>query len=262
VLDEGSLSAVPSNEIVRAYWEQEPCGTDPAVVGNLAPHTREWFEEVERFRYDVEGYIHSVAQFTRHHGQTILEVGVGAGTDHLQWARAGCQCYGVDLTDAAIETTRERLALYGLESDLRRIDAESLPFPSDRFDVVYSWGVIHHSAHPDRMVAEIRRVLKPGGEFIGMMYGRHSVIALRFWVRHALLKGRPWQSIADVIGKHVESRGTKAYTVAELRELFAAFATFSAKPVITVADTSDWPRVISRFFPDDWGWFITLRAHK
>ena len=127
--DETSLSVVPSNENVREYWEQEPCGTDRAVVGNLAPHTREWFEEVERFRSDVEGYIHSVAQFTRHHGQTILEVGVGAGTDHLQWARAGCHCHGVDLTDAAIETTRERLALYGLESDLRRIDAESLPFP-------------------------------------------------------------------------------------------------------------------------------------
>jgi ubiquinone/menaquinone biosynthesis C-methylase UbiE len=253
---------VTTNQKVRDYWEQEPCGTDRAVVGDLTPQTREWFDEVERFRYDVEPYIHSVAQFTRHRGRTILEVGVGAGTDHLQWARAGCRCHGVDLTDAAIETTRARLALYGLESDLRRMDAESLPFESDQFDVVYSWGVIHHSAHPDRIIAEIHRVLKPGGQFIGMMYGRHSVIALRFWVRHALMKARPWRSIGDVIGTHVESPGTKAYTVAELRTLFAAFTTFAARPVITAADTADWPRMISRFFPDDWGWFITLRAGK
>jgi SAM-dependent methyltransferase len=251
-----------SNQNVRAYWEQEPCGTDRAVVGDLPARTREWFEEVERFRYEVEPFIHSVAQFTRHRGKSLLEVGVGAGTDHLQWARAGCECHGVDLTDAAIETTRARLGLYGLESDLRRIDAESLPFESDRFDVVYSWGVIHHSAQPERMIAEIHRVLKPGGRFIGMMYGRHSVIAMRFWVRHALLKGRPWRSLRDVIASHVESPGTKAYTVGELREMFAAFGACTATPILTAPDTADWPKMISRFFPDDWGWFIALDARK
>lgn len=251
-----------TNADVRAHWEQEPCGTDRAVVGDLPARSREWFEEVERFRYEVEGYIHSVAQFTRHHGKTILEVGVGAGTDHLQWARAGCRCYGVDLTDAAIETTRARLAFYGLQSDLRRVDAESLPFETGTFDLVYSWGVIHHSARPDRIIAEIHRVLKPGGLFVGMMYGRRSVMALRFWVRYALLRGRPWRSVSDVLSAHVESPGTKAYRVRELRTLFAAFRTVAAKPVITAADTSDWPRWISRFFPDDWGWFITLSAEK
>ena len=143
------------NPDVRAYWEQEPCGTDRAVVGDLHKHSREWYEEVERFRYEVEPFIHSVAQFTRHRGKRILEIGVGAGTDHLQWARAGCDCFGVDLTDAGIETTKERLALYGLASTLQRVDAETLPFDDGFFDLVYSWGVIHHSAHPDRILAEI-----------------------------------------------------------------------------------------------------------
>ena len=251
-----------SNTEVRTYWEQEPCGTSPDVVGETQARSREWFEQVEAFRYQAEPYIHSVAQFTRHRGKTILEVGVGAGTDHLQWARAGCRCFGVDLTDAAIATTRAHLAVYGLESNLQRIDAESLPFEDERFDLVYSWGVIHHTASPERIIAEIHRVLKPGGRFIGMMYGRHSVTALRFWVRHALLRGRPWRSVADVIAAHVESAGTKAYTVRELRQLFASFRACSAKPVITVADTSDWPAWISRFFPDEWGWFMTLSAEK
>src|SRR5947207_5141764 len=88
-------ASMTANERVREYWEQEACGTDRAVVGDLRPHTREWFEEVERCRYDVEPFIHSMAQFTRHHGRAVLEVGVGAGTDHLQWARAGCHCHGV-----------------------------------------------------------------------------------------------------------------------------------------------------------------------
>ncbi len=250
------------NVDVREYWEREPCGTDRAVVADLPPRTREWFEEVERFRYAVEPFIFSLAQFTRHRGKSVLEVGVGAGTDHLQWARAGCVCAGVDLTDAAIDTTRERLRLYGFDSDLRRVDAETLPFPDATFDIVYSWGVIHHSARPEAIVAEIHRVLRPGGLFLGMMYGRHSVIALRFWVRHALLTGRPWRSLTDVIANHVESPGTKAYTVGELRKMFSAFSAVSAEPTITAPDRADWPRAISRFFPDAWGWFIMLRARK
>ncbi len=254
------MSANNANDIVRAYWEPEPCGTDRAVVGDLPSRTLEWFEEIERFRYQAEPYIHSVAQFTRHRGKTILEVGVGAGTDHLQWARAGCRCYGVDLTDNAIETTRARLALYGLSSELRRVDAETLPFPSATFDIVYSWGVIHHSAHPAEIIAEIHRVLKPGGVFVGMMYGRRSVTALRFWLRFALGRGQPWRTFREVTATHVESAGTQAYTVSELERMFSVFAAFSAQPILTINDTAGWPRWLSQFFPAAWGWFIALRA--
>ncbi len=251
-----------SNAEVRSFWEQEPCGTSRGVVGDLALHSREWFEEVERYRYRVEPFIPRVAQFMRHQGKTILEVGVGAGTDHLQWARAGCRCHGVDLTAAAIETARQHLALYGFESDLRRLDAETLPFDDDQFDVVYSWGVIHHSERPERIIREIHRVLKPGGLFIGMMYGRYSIHAIRTWADEALLKGRPWRTISEVIAAHVESVGTKSYTVPELRQLFASFSTFTAKPVLALHELNGWPSWISRFFPDDWGWFITLTGEK
>jgi ubiquinone/menaquinone biosynthesis C-methylase UbiE len=253
---------VSLNTDVRAYWEQEPCGTDKAVVGDRPALTKEWFEEVERFRYQVEPFIHSVAQFTRHRGKRILEVGVGAGTDHLQWARAGCDCYGVDLTDAAIETTRARFALYGLESKLQRMDAERLPFSDGFFDLVYSWGVIHHSEHPDRIIAEIHRVLRPGGTFIGMLYGRRSVTVLHVWLRHALRAGRPRRSFAEVVWHHVESLGTKAYTERELRQLFGAFQTVQTTPILTVNDRAGFPRWVSQFLPARWGWFIAVHAMK
>lgn len=250
------------NEQVRSFWEQEPCGTGEDIVGPLPPLSREWFERIEAHRYAVEPFIHSVAQFTCHRGKRILEVGVGAGTDHLQWARAGCECHGVDLTQAAIDTTRARLELYGLSSNLQRLDAETLPFPDGAFDIVYSWGVVHHSERPESILGEIRRVLRPGGLFIGMIYGRRSLQAFKLWVRHGLLKGRPWRSLADVVWVHVESVGTKAYTVAEARALLAAFSEAEAAPVLTTYDTSRFPRWLARFFPDDWGWFITLRARK
>jgi len=250
------------NEAVRSYWEPEPCGTNPVLIGDLPQQTREWFERIEEHRYQVEPFIHSVAQFTRWHGKKILEIGVGAGTDHLQWARAGAECYGVDLTEAAIETTKARLALYGFASNLQRLDAEELPFADESFDLVYSWGVIHHSEHPEQIIREIRRVLKPGGVFIGMMYGRHSPAVFKVWMKYALLKGKPWRSFADVIWHHVESIGTKAYKVSELRELFCEFSSLTAQPQITPYDTDKWPTWLSKYFPDSWGWFITLRAVK
>lgn len=250
------------NEAVRKYWEQNPCGTGPTIVAEVPERTRDWFERIEDHRYKMEPFIHSVAQFTRYHGKKILEVGVGAGTDLLQWARAGARCYGVDLTEAAIELTKAHLALYGFDCELRRADAEVLPFPHESFDLVYSWGVIHHATHPERIVQEIRRVLKPGGVFIGMVYGRRSVVAFKLWVRHAFLKGKPWRRLSDIISHHMESIGTKAYTLPELRRLFSEFTTFVAEPIITPYDLNRWPRWLRKFVPDSWGWFITLRAVK
>lgn len=250
------------NEQVRLYWEREPCGTSPQLTRGCAEGSLEWFRQIEEHRYRIEPFIHAIAQFTRFRGQRMLEVGVGAGTDHLQWARAGLECHGVDLTDAGIATTRRHLAYYGLSSDLRRADAEHLPFADGLFDLVYSWGVIHHSQSPEKVIREIHRVLKPGGCFVGMLYGRHSILALKKWLRHALLAGRPWRSVEDVIWHHVESAGTKSYTQTELRRLFAEFSRVELLPVITPHDTSHCPQWVSKFFPDDWGWFIGVRATR
>lgn len=250
------------NDEVRSYWEKEACGTQKVVVGEIERFSREWFEKVENHRYQVEPFIHSVAQFTRYYGKKVLEVGVGAGTDHLQWARAGLDCYGVDLTDEAIETTRRRLEIYGLSSNLQRIDAESLPFDDNFFDLVYSWGVIHHSDKPEKIITEIHRVLKPGGIFIGMMYGRNSLASLKMWISYALLKGKPWRSFADVIWNHMESIGTKAYTVPELKRLFSVFREFNGSPITTPAELNNLPKWIGRLIPSSWGFFISIKAQK
>ncbi len=250
-------------EEVKAYWEQVPCGTDAYIVGKTQPLSREWFEAVEEYRYAVEPFIHSVAQFTRYRGKRVLEIGVGAGTDHLQWARAGADLYGVDLTDAAIHITRKRLETHGLTSNVQRLSAESLPFEDGFFDVVYSWGVIHHSEHPERIFSEIIRVLKPRtGEFVGMLYQRPSLTTLRVWLKHAVLKGRPWRSFRDVLFHHVESLGTKAYSVSEVQSLLAGFSKVDVIPILTVGDTHDLPNWIISRLPPTWGWFLGIRAKR
>lgn len=250
------------NDTVQSFWEQGPCGTESSITDDAKQGSPEWFQRIEDHRYAIEPMIHAIAQFTRHHGKKILEVGVGAGTDHLQWARAGADCHGVDLTKAAIETTKQHLVTYGFQSKLSHIDAEKLPFPDETFDVVYSWGVIHHSERPEAIINEIRRVLKKDGLFIGMMYGRHSLAVFKVWLRYALFAWKPWRSFKDVIWHHVESLGTKAYTINELKSMFSQFQEFSAKPWLTVYDTRKFPRCLVQFFPDRWGWFISLRAKK
>ena len=201
---------------VAQYWNRESCG---AGVTSEPKHTRAYFEEIEAYRYRVEPEIFAFAQFTRHHGERLLEVGVGAGSDFLQWVRAGTAAHGLDLTQEAVDNVRRRLAVYGLRADVTRADAEALPYADDSFDIIYSWGVIHHSPDTERAFAELVRCTRPGGTIKLMVYNRLSLHAFYTWVRHALLRGRPLRSFSEVLFHHMESIGTKAYSRAEIKAM-------------------------------------------
>jgi hypothetical protein len=95
-----------------------------------------------------------------------------------------------------------------------------------------------------------------------MMYGRHSLVAVRLWITHALLKGRPFRSVRDVVWNHMESLGTKAYTHAELKTMFRVFREIEILPILTKYDIAGWPNWLTRFIPKDWGWFIGITAIK
>jgi ubiquinone/menaquinone biosynthesis C-methylase UbiE len=201
---------------VHEYWTRKSCGSG---VSSARKYSREYFEEIEQYRYEIEPEIFSFAQFTRYRGQKVLEVGVGAGTDFVQWTRAGAVAHGVDLTEEAIEHVRRRLDCYGLEAVVQVADAERLPFPDESFDLVYSWGVIHHSPDMERAFGELARCARRGGTIKVMIYHRHSLHVLYWWFRYALLRGRPFRTFADVMFHHQESLGTRAFTRAEIREL-------------------------------------------
>lgn len=202
---------------VRDYWNRASCGTEHTQQEKFSPA---YFDEIEEFRYRIEPEIFSFAQFTRFHGKKVLEVGVGAGTDFTQWVRAGALAHGVDLTQEALENVERRLKLYGLQAaDLRVADAERLPYEDNRFDLVYSWGVIHHSPDTVRCLDELIRVAKPGGTIKVMIYHRYALFAFYRWVLAALFKGKPWRSLADVIFYDQESVGTKAYTFGEVKKI-------------------------------------------
>jgi SAM-dependent methyltransferase len=212
-------AAVQLKAQVRGYWNRQSCDTDQA---RSEKHSREYFEEIEGWRYADQPFIHSFAQFTRYHGLRVLEVGFGAGTDFIQWVRAGARVSGVDLTEEALENLTHRLRVYGLPAPERIevSDAEHLPFPSESFDLGYSFGVLHHTPDTEGAIRELVRVVRPGGQLKIMLYNRWSIFAFNLWARHALLRGRPWKSLRWALWHHMESLGTKGYTRGELRRIF------------------------------------------
>ena len=249
------------NEKVRDFWEEEACGTSSELIAEKEQFSKSWYEEIEQYRYSVEPFIHSIAQFSRHKGKRVLEIGVGAGTDHLNWARAGTDLYGVDLTDRGIETTSKRLKLYDCKSNLKRVDAEELPFEDNYFDVVYSWGVIHHSENTEEIISEILRVLKPGGVFLGMIYHRRSIHALNLWIKNGLLRGRPWRSFKYILYHFNESFASKAYTFNEAKKLFSSFGSCKITPFLTLADLRFFKK-FGNFLPNKLGFYLGLEVHK
>ena len=211
-------------ERVRQYWELASCGTDAGVAEQ---RSKEWYEEIERARYSIEPFIKDFADFAGHKDRTVLEIGVGAGTDFVQWNRAGAVAHGVDLTNEAIENTSRRLALEGLQpASLRQADAANLPFPSDSFDCVYSWGVLHHAIDTTRCVREAFRVVKPGGLLKVMLYNRQSLFARYLWLRHGLPRGK---SQAWAVGHFLESEGTTAHTPADVAQMLAGLPVASLR---------------------------------
>jgi SAM-dependent methyltransferase len=104
----------------------------------------------------------------------VLEIGCGLGTDGAQFAKAGADYVGIDLTDAAVDLTRRRFQISQLCGKFLTADAEQLDFADNSFDIVYSHGVLHHTPDTSGAVREIHRVLRPGGRAIVMLYHRDS----------------------------------------------------------------------------------------
>jgi ubiquinone/menaquinone biosynthesis C-methylase UbiE len=158
-------------------WTKDPCGFSGAQGVEVG--TKAFYERVDANRYDEYGsWMKTRFEFTRFAGKRLLEVGFGIGTDLFQFASAGALVSGVDLSPTHLRIASQRFALYGIPADLRLADAENLPFEDGTFDVVYTFGVIHHTPDTQKAVEEIHRVLKPDGRAIIGVYHKYSAFFL------------------------------------------------------------------------------------
>ncbi len=218
---------------VRKFWDAGSCGEVYAEGLTI----EERFRRHAEARYRLEPYIRGFARFEEGTGRDVLEIGVGMGADHLEWAKSGpSRLAGVDLTPRAVAWTTQRLATYGFASEVKEADAERLPFPDDSFGIVYSWGVLHHVPDTPRAFREAYRVLRPGGTIRAMIYHRPSIVGLMLWARYGLATGHPARSLTDIYARHLESNGTKGYTVAEARRLVTPFGASEIRSAVSFGD--------------------------
>lgn len=185
----GTITGLTSVDDVRAFWNTEACGTH---FIRQYQDDRDFFAQYRAFRYRTEWHIPAFAAFAQGAGRDVLEIGCGNGVDGLMFARHGARYTGIDLTAEAVDASRRHFAVEGVEGAFRQENCEKLGFADASFDVVYSFGVLHHTPHPAQAIREVHRVLRPGGVARVMLYHRHSfnhyVRILGFMRARALLE--------------------------------------------------------------------------
>jgi SAM-dependent methyltransferase len=216
-------------EAIR-QWSNDPCGA--VAAGPLPPGSAEFFQRIEADRYErYAPWMRAVFPFAASRGLRVLEVGCGLGTDLLQFARGGARCVAVDLSPVHLDLAQRRFAREGLAAGLARADCERLPVAAASVDLVYSFGVLHHTPDTAAAVAEIHRALRPGGTAWISLYHRHSAY---FWLALLLRRGvlagelprRGWRGLLAQVEyrEHSDARPlVKTYTRAGVRRLFRAF---------------------------------------
>jgi ubiquinone/menaquinone biosynthesis C-methylase UbiE len=197
----------PTAADVRAYWNQH---IHDLEISREPAGTPGFFADLDQYHFEKLHHLLRLVNFEAYRGKRVLDVGCGAGTDLVRFARAGARASGVDLSAAAIELARANVAQQGLEADLREADAAHLPYPDETFDLVFAHGVVQYSADPARVIEECWRVLKPGGEAIVQAYNRVS------WL-NALSK------LMKVPLEHEGAPVLEKYTAAELRRMLSRF---------------------------------------
>ena len=263
-------------QVVLDFWNEASCGERLLLDASDKPGYGTQMEK----RYSLEPFVEGFARFEASRELHVLEIGVGQGADHQRFAQAGARLTGIDLTERAVKHTRRWFELFGLKSDLRVGDAESLQFVDETFDVVYSWGVLHHSPDTARAIDEVWRVLRHGGVATVMIYHKHSLVGYMLWLRYGMLAGKPWRSLSDIYANHLESPGTKAYTLDEARTLFRKFSDVRISTVLTHGDLLEsaagqrhrswllflakctWPRPLLRSVMPRHGLFMLIEARK
>lgn len=158
---------------VRDYWNARPCNIrhSRATIG-----TPEYFDQVEARKYLVEPHIPAFADFAHWQGKRVLEIGCGIGTDAVNFARAGADYTAIELSQASLDLAQQRFDVFGLTGTFYLGNAEDVGsiIPWQRFDLVYSFGVIHHTPDPQRVIDSVACYMGQDSEFKLMMYATHS----------------------------------------------------------------------------------------
>jgi ubiquinone/menaquinone biosynthesis C-methylase UbiE len=201
-------------EAIREYWNER---IHDLAIAKHPVGTSEFFDELGEYRFDKLRYLQKVVNFNGYAGKTILEIGCGVGLDLALFAKGGAKVTGVDLSTTAINLAKQNFSQRNLPGEFKVMNGEALEFPDDSFDVVYVHGVLQYTDDAFKMASEALRVLKPGGQFIGMVYNR-----------------RGWLNVMSKFFKveleHEDAPVLEKYTIGEFKKMLSGFSKVKIVP--------------------------------
>lgn len=247
---------ISDTQAVRDFWTKNLNGLK---FLDSFPRTAGEFWSASEFRYKY--HYHLPPLFDRialsHPGADLLEVGCGMGDDTAQWAKRGLSVTAVDLTKPAVECAKLRFKMCGLNGNILIGNAESLEFPDNSFDIVYSFGVLHHTPGTDKAIEEVRRVLKVGGLALIMLYHRRS---LNYLVHRVLNHPFDGSRNDPCLVEHT-------YTKSEIMQMFKRYS--SCKISVEYLFGTGYgtvnmitPMFLHRFLGRRIGWHLMIEAVK
>jgi SAM-dependent methyltransferase len=194
-----------SQNHVRDYWNDR---IHDLEITRHPVGSPGFFADLDQYHFEKLHHLLRLVPFDEYRGRRVLEVGCGAGTDLVRFARGGARVTGVDAAPSAIALARQNFSQQGLDADLQVADGEALPFANGTFDLVFAHGTIQYAADDRRVVAECQRVLAPGGQAIFQVYNRVS-----------------WLNVLSKVMKvgleHEDAPVLRKYSAAEFRRLLA-----------------------------------------
>jgi SAM-dependent methyltransferase len=190
-----------SESDIAGFWQAHPCGDE--IIGGLVDRYREdftaFFSAYDESRYKLESHIPGCLDELGVDGLKVLEIGLGQGAESEQLIRRGARWTGLDLTSESVRRVQIRLELHELKwDDLWQGSVTDIPADDGSFDLVFSHGVLHHVPDILKAQSEIKRVLRPDGRLVVMLYARRSLnyqIAIRVVRRGAIVAAWPVRTL-------------------------------------------------------------------
>jgi 2-polyprenyl-3-methyl-5-hydroxy-6-metoxy-1,4-benzoquinol methylase len=223
----------PSSEVQASnqqWWTVNTMSYDWNEKISAERFSADWFDEVDRrFIFAHRLFAHDERPFGRIipfdaiRGRRVLEIGCGMGLHTEKLVRAGADVTTIDISQTSVDATARRMEIKGLKADVRRMDAEILEFPDESFDFVWSWGVIHHSAMTGRIVRQIHRVLKAGGESRVMVYNLEGMPAYITMARRYMMGFWRGKSLDECLWRDTDGFTARYYSKDQLGDLFNIF---------------------------------------